>query len=258
MITVPSDVRVMNLTSAALLLGFVLLCLGAGARALARLPLFDIRSIVVLGDTSHNSAATLRANIAPRLQGSFLSLDLAQARAAFESVPWVRRAEVRRQFPHTLRVRLEEHRAVAYWGNDADGRLLNQHGEIFEANVGEVEQEGLPRLVGPASQAAQVLAMYRLVRSALERLELAVEQVELSGGGSWPIRLDTGAAIELGRGSTEQVQARLERFLGTVTQVAARFGRKGGAVESADLRHDNGYALRLRGVTTATTPLRKP
>ena len=143
---------------------------GAAAAWAVRGAQFPLRAVQVDGDLQRNSVSTIRANAMPRLAGNFFSIDLARSRAAFESVPWVRRAEVRRQFPHTLRVRLEEHRAVAYWGNDADGRLLNQHGEIFEANVGEVEQEGLPRLVGPASQAAQVLAMYRLVRSALERL----------------------------------------------------------------------------------------
>jgi len=32
--------------------------------------------------------------------------------------------------------------------------------------------------------------------------------------------------------------------------VASRNGRKVAALESADLRHENGYALRMRGITT--------
>ena len=39
----------------------------------------------------------------------------------------------------------------------------------------------------------------------------------------------------------------------TLTQVASRYGRRVSAMESADLRHDNGYALRLRGVSTLDT-----
>jgi len=53
---------------------------------------------------------------------------------------------VRRDFPNRLRVELEEHQAVAYWGAEGDSRLLNSFGEVFDANVVEVEQEGLPRL----------------------------------------------------------------------------------------------------------------
>jgi cell division protein FtsQ len=63
--------------------------------------------------------------------------------------------------------------------------------------------------------------------------------------------LDTGAAIELGGGSAEEVQARTQRFLKTLTQVSSRYGRNPEALETADLRHENGYALRLRGVTTS-------
>ena len=36
-------------------------------------------------------------------------------RDSFETVPWVRRAVVRRVWPDRLAVRLEEHRAVALW-----------------------------------------------------------------------------------------------------------------------------------------------
>ena len=62
--------------------------------------------------------------------------------------------------------------------------------------------------------------------------------------------LDTGAVLELGRGRSEEVVARTERFLRTVAQVAAQYGRTVASVEGADLRHHEGYALRMRGVTT--------
>ena len=111
----PLDVRLMNMTAVVLLLTFIALAMGSAARWLARSPSFDIQSIAVLGDTSHNNAVTLRANVAPRLQGTFFTVDLARVRAAFESVPWVRRAVVRRDFPNRLKVVLQEHRAAAYW-----------------------------------------------------------------------------------------------------------------------------------------------
>jgi hypothetical protein len=38
----------------------------------------------------------------------------------------------------------------------------------------------------------------------------------------------------------------------TVSQATALYRRKPDSVESADLRHGNGYALRLRGVTTVS------
>ncbi|MDO8283445.1 MAG: cell division protein FtsQ/DivIB [Rhodoferax sp.] len=249
-VAAPADVKLMNMTASVLFMAFVVLGVLATVRWVVRLPVFDVKGITVTGDVTHNNAVTLRANVAPRLVGTFFSMDLPRVRAAFEAVPWVRHAVVRRQFPNRLQVVLQEHRAVAYWGSDNELRLINSFGEVFEANVGEVEQDALPSLNGPEGQGAEVLAMYRAVAPLFEQMEMPVDGLELSVGGSWRVLLDTGAAIELGRGGIAEVTARVRRFLATLTQVTSRYARHANAVESADLRHENGYAIRLRGVST--------
>ena len=249
-VVIPADVKLMNMTTWVLGAAFVVLCLMTATRTLARLPAFDIKGIFVGGQVSHLNAATLRANVTTHLAGTFFTVDLARVRAAFEAVPWVRRAVVRRDFPNRLRVDLQEHQAVAYWGTDSEPRLLNSFGEVFEANLGEIEQDMLPRLNGPDGQAADVWAMYRQINGLFSEMDLTIEALELSKGGSWKVFLDTGAVVELGRGNAAEVMARVTRFLETLTQVVSRYGRKPAAVESADLRHDNGYAIRMQGVTT--------
>ena len=249
-VATPMDVRLMNMTALVLLLGLVVYGAVFTSRWLARLSIFDIQRIVVVGDVSHNNAVTLRANVAPRLSGTFFSMDLQRVRAAFEAVPWVRHAVVRREFPNRLEVVLQEHQAVAYWGRDSELRLINNFGEVFEANTGEVEQDLLPRLNGPDGQGMEVLSMYREVAPLFEHMDMPLDELELSVGGSWHVLLDSGAHIELGRGSVVEVAARVRRFLKTLTQVTSRYGRDANALESADLRHDNGYAIRLHGVST--------
>ncbi len=59
---------------------------------------------------------------------------------------------VRREFPNKLRATLTEQVPVAHWGDDAGSKLVNGFGEVFEANVGEVD-DNLPRLDGPIEQA---------------------------------------------------------------------------------------------------------
>jgi len=250
----PLDVRLMNLTANLLLLGFVLLALGAGAGWVTNHPVFAIRGLSVLGDISHTSALTLRAHVAPHLSGSFITVDLNAARQAFEAVPWVRRAVVQREFPNRLKVILQEHQAVAYWGEEGESTLVNSYGEVFEANLGEVEQDELPRLDGPREQSAQVLALYQALQPMFDTLDLQIEQLALTGRGNWRVLLAGGAAIELGSGSEADVLARAGRFLGTLSQVAAHHGRHVGALEAADLRYAQGYALKLRGVSTLPAP----
>lgn len=252
------DVRLMNMTASALLAVFGLTGMAALVHWVAQHRMFAIAAISVSGEVVHTNVPTLRANVLPRLSGSFFTLDLASARQAFETLPWVRQAVVRRVFPNRIAVELQEHHAVAYWGAEDTSRLLNSFGEVFEANVGEVEQEVLPRLDGPAGQAPQVLTMYRALQPLFAPLDLAIEELALSGRGGWTARLDTGAAIELGRGRDDEVLARTNRFIRTLTQVTSRYDRRPDAVETADLRHADGYALRLRGVSTVVTESQQP
>lgn len=243
----PLDVALMNTLSMVLGAVFAAILFALIFAWLVRQPLFNLSAIEVRGDLTHNNAVTLRANVASRLTGNFLTVDLGRARAAFEAVPWVRRAVVQRAFPGRLKVVLQEHQAVAYWGSEGDSRLVNTVGEVFEANQGDVDAEDLPLLNGPAGQAAQVLQVYRMLSPMFEEIGAGLEQLKLTSQGSWRAQLDSGAAIELGHGSQEEIQARAHRFIATLTQVASRYGRD---LESADLRYGNGYAIRLRGVTT--------
>lgn len=246
----PLDVKLMNATASVLFVLFGLMLVGALALWAMRQPVFSIHGITVAGELTHSNALTLRANVAPRLSGTFFSVDLERTKLAFEAVPWVRLAVVHRDYPNRLKVTLQEHRAVAYWGVEGESRLLNNFGEVFEANLGEVEQEALPHLNGPDGQAAQVLAMYQAQLPLFEAMDLTLEQLELTAHGGWRARLDSGAEIELGAGSVAEVVARTQRFLKTLTQVTSRYGRKPDALETADLRHEDAYAIRLRGVTT--------
>jgi len=256
----PADIRLMNLTAAVLAAIGALALTGMVLLWAVRHPLFAVRSIRIDGDLAHNSVLTIRANAAPRLAGNFFTLDLGAARRAFESVPWVRQAVVRRVWPNHLAVQLEEHRPVALWADPgrtdpASDKLVNSHGEVFEANLGDVEDEALPTLRGPEAAAAQMLAMLGRLQPVLAPMEARIDALELSGRGSWRVELDTGAEIELGRGTDDEVVARTERFVGTVTQVTSRYQRP---LQYADLRHNEGYAVRLKGISTTVDPSGKP
>ena len=255
-ISVPFDVKLMNVLASLVFALFALMLLAALGWWVLRQPFFPLAGIKVDGEVTHNNAVTLRANVAPQLAGNFFTVDLARARAAFESVPWVRKAVVRREFPNKLRATLTEHVPVAHWGDEAGSKLINGFGEVFEANVAEVDDK-LPRLDGPPEQAGQVLGMYRVLAPLFQPYDLAIDDLTLTGRGSWRAQLDTGAVLELGRGQGEEVVERTQRFLRTVTPVASQYGRTVGSVEGADLRHNEGYALRLRGVTTVVADPKK-
>jgi cell division protein FtsQ len=245
----PLDVKLMTLMTNTLVVVFVVLCLAALGHWVVRHPFWTVRAIDVQGEVDHQNAVGLRAQLATSMKttlaGGLLALDLEPVKAMFESVPWVRQAKVQREFPNRLRVTLEEHHAVGWWGESGSGFLVNRLGEVFEASPDE--GEGLPELIGPPEQSERVWALYQRLQQEMAGLDLRVERLELSDRGNWRARLDTGAEIELGRGEPDELFARMQRFTATIGQLSQRYP---GAVESVDLRYPNGYALRVRGVTT--------
>ena len=264
--TLPPDIRLMNAVSALLLAGLLALGLTLALQWLMRLPVFAIRAITVEGDVTRNSAASLRANALPHLSGSFLSMNLQTSQQAFEAVPWVRHAVLQRVWPNRLRVRLEEHRPAAYWETKVEGAdensdnngdanverlLVNNFGEVFQANLGDVEDDDLPVLAGPSGSSTAMLRMWQALQTQVATLGDGIERLDLSGRGSWRASLDKGAVVELGRGSEAEVLARFGTFVRSITQITSRFQTP---LLSADLRHADGYAVRLRGVTTPQTP----
>lgn len=249
----PLDVRLMNMTATVLFVGCALGVLVAGGAWLLRQPAFSIGHIAVEGDLVHTSALSLRANVAPQLVGNFFTVDLEAARRAFEQVPWVRSAHVRREFPSGLRVQLQEHDVAAYWGPEGSATLVNSQGDVFEADADDVEQDGLPRLLGAPERSAEMLDMVRRLAPVLAPLGAGIDTLELTGNGGWRVLLAGGAVLELGSGTQEQLLARAHRLVHTLPGVAQQQGRRADALEYADLRYADGYALRLRGVTTVAT-----
>ena len=246
----PLDIRLMNVTASFMFGGGCILVLVLVVGWALRHPVFSINRSVVEGELVHNNAVTLRANVAPHLAGNFFTIDLPQAQTVFEQVPWVRKAEVRRAYPNSLRVLLHEHVAQAYWGAASGAAMVNTLGEVFEANLGELEREGLPRLDGPEGSAPQVLAMFYALEPLFQALDLSVDALSLRDRGSWLLVLSNEAQLELGSGTPEQVLQRTQRWLRTVRTVLERYQRTANAIEYADLRYTDGYALRLRGVNT--------
>ncbi len=266
--SLPPDIRLMNAVSALLIAGLLLAGVGLLLHKLLRLPVFGIRLIQVEGDVSRNSVASLRANALPQLAGNFLTLDLQQGRKAFEAVPWVRQAQLERVWPQQIRVTLQEHQAAAYWETRPDGAdahseavgeaggeraLVNSFGEVFEANLGDVEDERLPVLAGPAGKAEAMLTMWRGLARLSQPLQESVERLDLSGRGSWRLTLERGAVVELGRGTADEVLARYAAFVHSIGAITAHYQAP---LLGADLRHPEGYAVRLRGISTTPGPVK--
>src|SRR5260370_40842770 len=103
-----NNARQLNLTANALHVLLVFVLLGAAGYWAIQRPEFRLREIQIDGETSHINSPPVRASVVGHLKGNYFTVDLDAARTAFEHIPWVRHASVRRVWPNELAVTLEE------------------------------------------------------------------------------------------------------------------------------------------------------
>jgi len=256
-VPLPLDIRLTKLATSMLGWMLVAMVLAAAGVWAVRHPVWTLRGIEVEGEVQHQNEATFRANLASRLSGSFITLNLAEVRTVFEGIPWVRSAMVQRLWPNRLKVTLAEHKAVAWWGEAGGSKLVNTQGDVFEVGTADDDTDRLPELVGPKDQSKQVKAAYDRLNDRFAPHDQRIDRLELTEQGSWRLDLEKGAHIELGRGDLAALDARLVQYLSTIEQVTGTLGRK---VVSVDLRYPTGYALRLQGIATMEpgAPMPKP
>lgn len=220
----------------------LLVVVGAAAKQFIESSAYPLRTIRIEGELAHVTRAQVVDALQGRLAGTFFSMDIDAVRGLFESIPWVRRAEVRRVWPDRLAVRLEEHVVLARWGQPEDGRLVNTHGEAFDGKSGA----HLPLFAGPSGTEAEVTRRYGLFREQLMPLHLEPRMVMLSPRYSWQLRLSSGLALQLGRDSDkDRVADRLTRFVSVYPVTLGQLVRK---LDYVDLRYPNGFALRVPGI----------
>ena len=243
------DIKILNATSNALIGLVLLVLLASGIWWMAQRPMFTLKVIRVEGagqsEIRRVNPLTIRASALPRIRGNFFTANLDAVRVAFESVPWVRKASVQREWPNQLVVTIEEHQPLGTW--DDDGRLLSVKGDLFIANLDEAEEDGdLLKFGGPIGSEKDVLARFTDFKKWFAPLKLTPTDVELSPRYAWSVKLDNGMTVALGR---EQNKATLQDRVGRLVEIYPQLlSRLQDRIESVDMRYPNGLALKASGL----------
>ena len=91
----------LNAAATALFALAALLVLAAIAVYAARLPQFSLREVRIAGELKHVTREQVEDVVRREVHGGFFTVNLNTARDAFERMPWVRGANLRREWPHT-------------------------------------------------------------------------------------------------------------------------------------------------------------
>jgi cell division protein FtsQ len=238
------DIRVINTAANGLFAISLAACLAAGLWWLSQRPSFAIRQLLVSAPPAETlnrvQETTLRLLPLDRIAGNFFLADLRQVRSLIEMHAWVRSAKVRRVWPDTLAIEIEEHRPFALWNGD---RMINTFGESFSANPADVDEDGLlPRLSGPDGEERKVQQLYLDLLRMLAPTKLHPEEVELSDRRAWRVLLSDGTELLLGREGSAAIAQRIASWIELRPELARRLPGQNVVV---DLRYPAGFSIRL-------------
>lgn len=223
-----------RLLGAGVLLAVLGTGLGLGAWSLAQPDTLPIQRVQVQGEFRYLDREELNAAIGGFASGGFFNVDVRAVKEAAETLAWVDHASVRRVWPDTLQVQIQEQVPLARWGEDA---LLNTRGELFAPKQ---RPENLPRLAGPEGSAPAVASRFQWLSELLAPLHLQVADLRQNGRRAWEVRLDNGLHLLLGRAPDE---GQMKRFVSAYPRLLEE---RAASVAVLDLRYTNGFAVRWR------------
>ena len=193
-------------------------------------------------------------SLAPLLGGNLIRLRLADARARLAGHPWFESAEIGKELPRRLRIRIRERQAVALLRSGAVLSYLDARGQAI-APWSPLADEDLLIVAAPeTSEPAERVAALEVAR-ALERSApawaAALSVVEVLGEVEFRL---TTAAVPFPlvvRASTLELGAR--RLQALLPEISRRYPR----VEAVDLRSERRIVIEPAAVPAETgTPAR--
>ena len=218
---------------------------------LSQRPVFTLKQIQVepiAGQTLlHINKSLVKRQVIETVQGNFFSVRLEDVKRGFETMPWVRHANVRRVWPNGLIVNIEEQKPFATWGSESSNTLMNTHGELFSGRVSElIDYKRLLDFSGPDDAAKEVMSLYEKANNWFKPWNVEVVSLALTERYAWHVKLSNGMKVEFGRDEessdknlTEERVARLFKYW---PQVQEKWANR---IDAVDLRYANGFAVHL-------------
>ena len=140
---------------------------------------------------------------------SLLFLDVGDARAKLEAIPWVAEATVRKFYPDRLQITITEREPFALWQMNGKVQVIAADGTVLSNRI-EPRLAALPFVVGPGAAAAArdflaVLDAYPIIRDQVRASIFVAER-------RWNLRMKSGLDVRLPDANVEAALDTLARL----------------------------------------------
>jgi cell division protein FtsQ len=192
-----------------------------------------IKHVRIGGELNYVAHEDISTSLSSLVQTGYFSMNTADIINKLTDIEWIKKAHIRRVWPDTILLIVEEQRPVAVWNETA---LLNVNGEIFKPEFDNSSLQ-LPRLSGVDDHSKVVLAEQKKIDQSINILDLSVEKLTLAEHGSWSAVLSNGVKIKAGYELPEKKISKSLLLLASI---------EGGLIEhldEVDVRYPNGVAV---------------
>ena len=196
----------------------------------------SIDRVVINGEFNYLSERDVIDLIDENVQTGFLTLDLPELNRKIVEQDWIRSSSIRRSWPATLIVNIEEEIPVARWGEQ---QLLNNVGDYI-AVINKDSVSHLPVIFSQAGDTKEIIKIYQLISELLGPVGVRIDEVESDNAGSWTLTVLSDIKIILGR---DQLVEKLQRLQSVWV---AELSSQEKNINVIDLRYPNGLAVKWK------------
>ncbi|PSJ80373.1 cell division protein FtsQ/DivIB [Neisseria iguanae] len=209
----------------------VLLLIGAGVAWVYHSDHFPIKKVAIEGKLVHLDGKVLQTIAQKHLSGNIFRADMNAAQEAFQKLPWVDSALVRRRLPDAVEIHLTERIAVAQWKKSD---LVDSKGNIFQATL----DQDLPVFEGQPGTGKDMVRHYNEFAGILGARDLKMRELIYTPRSAWYIVLDNGITVRLGR---EHEIKRLQLFAEIWPSLLQKHRNR---LSYVDMRYKDGFSVR--------------
>ncbi len=197
---------------------------------------FGIENVKMTGQ-SETSEVDVLAALDVGQYPSTLTLDLQDAQARIEKLPWVKRAALKKLFPDTVEIAIVEREPYALWQHDDTLSLIDDAGKVITDDIDD-RYAALPKVIGAG--AAEKATAYTALLDPFPAIASQVRAGILVSENRWTLVLGNG--IELMLPEKDPAAA-----LGTIAALDRDQSLLSREIAAVDLREPGHMIVRLTG-----------
>jgi len=217
---------------------------------------FTLKNVVievVNNDNPNIDKREIQQAIKSTLNGTTLSTDLKKMVELILDNPWIEQVVIRRVWPNTIVLRVQERRLIALWNNKF---LISEFGEVTNIPVSdykELEKKSgcyLMKIEGPKDFLSKIVARAEKTNNLLANINKKLSHLILTEQFSWEAKTTGGMTLRFGG---EDLQGpmfyRLENFTKSYSSLAKKLAEKGirsPEIHYVDLRYAKGFAIKTK------------